>query len=538
MSQLEDYDEDARQEFKEEPMMTPMDADTHHSGAGVLEYQEAGGCVLEQSAAAASCQPFPSVLRPVRPRRPQAARPLAGSTALVRLAGPVTAAALTFALASPPSRSYAASGGVFVALVAARALIDRKPKWVQVLPLLRGLTLLVMLALSGVVITALHLAGAMPGVGGIAVALIASCAVIADATAARLGRPTSKLPVRIAVIGTERVAENLNREIRLAGMAERYDIVGRIIAPNETWSEAEEVPVIGRVGGLAEVVGLQELDLLLMGSTAPRMVVFEEVAQTCLQESVRMRELSSFYEEVFCHVASTEINAAWFQYILHPSYQAGPSRVERSLDLVVTVTVGIFVLPLLAVFAWLIRRDGGPAFFCQTRIGEGGRSFTMYKLRTMRDGNRDTSWATEKDARVTPIGSFLRRTHLDELPQLLNVLRGEMSIVGPRPEQPQLVLELEHDMPLYQRRHLVRPGVTGWAQVRCGYAGSHEGTAWKLSHDLYYLKHRSIWLNLAIMIETLRTLFADRQYTARPMSVDFILEPGYLGAADLQPSTS
>jgi lipopolysaccharide/colanic/teichoic acid biosynthesis glycosyltransferase len=134
------------------------------------------------------------------------------------------------------------------------------------------------------------------------------------------------------------------------------------------------------------------------------------------------------------------------------------------------------------------------------------------KLRTMRVGADATAqWAEPEDPRITRVGAFLRRTHLDELPQLVNVLRGEMSLVGPRPEQPEFVERLERALPFYQRRHLMRPGITGWAQIRCGYAGSDIGSAWKLCHDLYYAKHRSVGLDLLILGETLSTLVFERE---------------------------
>ena len=117
----------------------------------------------------------------------------------------------------------------------------------------------------------------------------------------------------------------------------------------------------------------------------------------------------------------------------------------------------------------------------------------------------------------------MRRTHLDELPQLVNVLRGEMSLVGPRPEQPQFVDRLEQMLPFYQRRHLMRPGITGWAQIRCGYAGSDIGSAWKLCHDLYYAKHRSTAVDLLILCETLATLFFRREPVMHPENVAFVL---------------
>ena len=131
-------------------------------------------------------------------------------------------------------------------------------------------------------------------------------------------------------------------------------------------------------------------------------------------------------------------------------------------------------------------------------------------------------WASPDDPRVTRVGRVLRRTHLDEVPQIFNVLRGEMSLIGPRPEQPEFVERLEEFIPFYERRHLLKPGLTGWAQVRCGYAGSDKGSAWKLSHDLYYLKHRSLSFDIAILGETVRTLFADSQRRVEPARLSFV----------------
>ena len=134
---------------------------------------------------------------------------------------------------------------------------------------------------------------------------------------------------------------------------------------------------------------------------------------------------------------------------------------------------------------------------------------------------------------------MLRRTHLDELPQLLNVLRGEMSLVGPRPEQPEFVARLERRFSFYQSRRLIKPGITGWAQIRCGYAGSDIGSAWKLCHDLYYIKNRSMGLDLLILLETLATLFFPREPVVKPESVDFIArEPGRARAPIREPKAA
>ena len=147
-----------------------------------------------------------------------------------------------------------------------------------------------------------------------------------------------------------------------------------------------------------------------------------------------------------------------------------------------------------------------PALHRQPRMGEGGREFELIKLRTMRVHHEGPAWTSEGDARISRVGRVLRRFHIDELPQLWLVLKGEMSLVGPRPEQPDIVTQLEARFSYYDRRHLVKPGITGWAQVRCGYSGSHIGSAWKLCHDLYYLKRRSLFFDLLIMLETISTV--------------------------------
>jgi len=132
-------------------------------------------------------------------------------------------------------------------------------------------------------------------------------------------------------------------------------------------------------------------------------------------------------------------------------------------------------------------------------------------------------WWRDDDDRLTRVGGVLRRTHLDELPQLLNVLRGEMSLVGPRPERPEFIKQLVDAVPYYDSRALVQPGVTGWAQIRCGYAGTDIGTAWKICHDLFYVKKRSFLFDLLLIVETVRTLVADRQFGLRPPAAEFLM---------------
>ena len=446
-------------------------------------------------------------------------------SAAALLAGPATGAAVALALSSGDGVPAEAGSLTLIALLAGALIAGREPMWARLLPLMGALARAAGPLLGGTAVLVLQALGMLPGLGPdeawlVVISSVAIALVIAPLARAAVQR---RRMIRIAVIGSVRSADSLGRELKLSAVS-GYEIVGRVSYPGDTSDERAEVPLLGQLEDLGAIAERHDVSLLLMTGEPPRMAVFEEVARSCLHLPVRLRELSGFYEEVFGHVAVAEINAAWFQWIVHPKYRAKALPGERALDLLVAVAAGLVALPLVGLFALIIRRDGGSVFFKQVRIGERGRLFTIYKLRTMREG-ADTEWATADDNRVTRIGRFLRKSHLDELPQILNVLRGEMSVVGPRPEQPEFVDRLEQVIPFYQRRHLMKPGLTGWAQVRCGYAGSDIGSAWKVCHDLYYLKHRSLLLNLVILGETLRTLVADPQYTAEPATVDFILAP-------------
>jgi lipopolysaccharide/colanic/teichoic acid biosynthesis glycosyltransferase len=252
-----------------------------------------------------------------------------------------------------------------------------------------------------------------------------------------------------------------------------------------------------------------------VGTGVSRLLVFDALAG-CLDLHVKYTELSAFYEDVFGNVPTAEINVAWFAHLANADAPHPSAAAKRAFDVCSALALGVLTLPVLACAAVLIRFGGGPVIFAQQRIGEGGRPFLLYKLRTMRVGSGDEpDWAVENDPRTTLVGRFLRRSHIDELPQLWNVLRGEMSLVGPRPEQLGFVVRLEATLPFYQRRHLIRPGLTGWAQVRCGYAGSDAGAAWKLCNDLYYIKYRSPGLDLLVLLETVGLLILGPGTAAR-----------------------
>jgi exopolysaccharide biosynthesis polyprenyl glycosylphosphotransferase len=179
-------------------------------------------------------------------------------------------------------------------------------------------------------------------------------------------------------------------------------------------------------------------------------------------------------------------------------------------DISATATLLVFTLPIMAIMALSIAiESGGPVIYRQDRVGRGGRKFTLLKFRSMGlDAEKDgrPSWAVANDARVTRVGRFMRRTRIDELPQLINVLRGEMSLVGPRPERPEFVAMLAEQIPFYAVRHSVKPGITGWAQVRYSYGSTIEHAVKKLEYDLYYVKNHTLLLDLLILVDTVRVV--------------------------------
>ena len=182
---------------------------------------------------------------------------------------------------------------------------------------------------------------------------------------------------------------------------------------------------------------------------------------------------------------------------------------KRAIDLIASILGGLLLLPVGLITALLIRLESkGPAIYRQRRTGINGSEFTLLKFRSMRaDAEAGGAQFTEEnDPRITRLGRFMRKTRIDELPQLMNILKGEMSLIGPRPERPELEHELEMSIPQYRKRHWMRPGLSGWAQVCAPYASSIDDSDLKLSYDLYYLRHFSTWLDLVILFRTIKTV--------------------------------
>ena len=333
-----------------------------------------------------------------------------------------------------------------------------------------------------------------------------ACALIAGMTRRRQPRPT-----RVAIVGGQSSMISLMQEFENNDLR-NYELVGWIAPGRDMYLSCPLPRPIGHLGDVACTVRDHDLGLLVLGPDVPRLAIFDELLAMAASKPIRALELSAFYEQAFGHIPVADINSAWFQCIMHPRFRPGGSPAKRVFDIVVAMGVGLLFMPLLLVSALLIKLDGGPVLYRQRRIGERGQPFSMFKLRTMHVAPESApqQWCSQDDPRITGVGSILRRLHLDELPQLYNVLRGEMSMVGPRPEQPEIVTRLEHCLAFYSRRHMIKPGLAGWAQIRCGYARSESGSAWKLCHDLYYLKHQSLRFDAVILIRTVVTLASRR----------------------------
>jgi sugar transferase (PEP-CTERM system associated) len=227
---------------------------------------------------------------------------------------------------------------------------------------------------------------------------------------------------------------------------------------------------------------------------------------TCKLRGIRIVELSSFFERENGHLQLDSMNASWM--ILAEGFHQGIVRdtVKRLFDLLVSAIMLAICLPIMALTALLIKLESpGPVLYRQERVGQGCRNFIILKFRSMCvDAEKDGKprWARQNDSRVTLTGRFIRRTRIDELPQIFNVFFGDMSFVGPRPERPYFVQDLTQKIPYYGVRHTVKPGITGWAQVRYPYGATDEDAMHKLQYDLYYVKNHSLFLDLMILFQT------------------------------------
>lgn len=307
---------------------------------------------------------------------------------------------------------------------------------------------------------------------------------------------------------------NYKCEIILKTVEKRksFNIIGILTNDGEN---KEGYNILGKYSELVEVVEKYKVDKIVVAIEG---VIDQNLLKTMLQiklSGVRVYTFLDFYEKMEERVPVQTINEQWFLFgrgfdIIHNSFNI---RAKRIADIIFALTIFLFSFPIMLIAALIIRIESkGPVLFIQERIGKGNEVFKIMKFRSMKihDEACYSKYADKKDSRITRFGCFMRKTRIDELPQLINVIKGEMSFVGPRPEWNKLCYDYMEQIPFYNLRHSVQPGLTGWAQVNYPYGASVEDAVEKLQYDLYYIKHYSLMLDIIIFFKTIKTVVFGR----------------------------
>jgi sugar transferase (PEP-CTERM system associated) len=314
---------------------------------------------------------------------------------------------------------------------------------------------------------------------------------------------------RLLVLGATGMADRLLRE--LSAHDPGYTVLGCVDDRSfEQIGSSNGIRLLGKTSQLQEIVKENRAETLVVALEDRRGNLPLEAILGCKLRGVRVEDWPTFYEKLSGKIFVRNLRPSWLIFSDGFKRTQCTRIIKRCVDLGVSVVFLVLGMPVFLVVAALIKLDSpGPVFFHQERVGEGGRTFNLTKFRTMRaDAEKLTGpvWATEKDPRITRLGRWLRKVRLDEFPQIINVLKGEMSFVGPRPERPCFVAQLQEMIPFYSYRHTVKPGITGWAQVRYPYGATIEDAEEKLQYDLYYIKHLGGILDTSILLATVRVV--------------------------------
>jgi sugar transferase (PEP-CTERM system associated) len=322
---------------------------------------------------------------------------------------------------------------------------------------------------------------------------------------------TRLMQSRIMFLGNGPLAKECSDLAQSTSRYHRYKVAGFV--PNDT----EDVCVPA-----ANLLKVREGDSLL--SLAKKHNVEEIVVSVqnrrsrfpikelleCKLQGVKVTDAATFFERETCQIRVDSLQPSWLVFGGGFDQSFMRTFMKRSFDLVCSGIILAATFPLMLLAALAVKlEDRGPVFYAQERVGKDGKSFRVLKFRSMRvdaEKGGKPQWAAQNDPRITRIGNFMRKTRIDELPQIVNVFKGEMSFVGPRPERPYFVEQLIEVVPYYNVRHSIKPGITGWAQVRYGYGSSAEDALQKLQYDLYYVKNNSLFLDVLILIDTLKVV--------------------------------
>ena len=323
-----------------------------------------------------------------------------------------------------------------------------------------------------------------------------------------------RLGERILIVGTGAPAVELAREA-LARRDLGYRIIGFITEdPAQVGQSLFNPSVIGTVDDLNTIVGRERVDRVVVALDDRRgHLPVDHLLKLRLQGSVVIEEGTALYERVTGKISVEMLRPSWI--IFSGGGRRGPLYygVRRALNLTAAVIGMLLSLPVALLTAVAIKLESpGPVFYQQERVGKNGRLFTIIKFRSMRqDAEKEGPvWAAAEDDRTTLVGRFIRKVRIDEIPQFINILRGEMSFVGPRPERPFFVEQLGQLIPFYSQRHLVEPGLTGWAQVMYPYGASVEDALQKLQYDLYYIKNASLFFDLWVLFKSFKIILFGR----------------------------
>jgi len=316
---------------------------------------------------------------------------------------------------------------------------------------------------------------------------------------------------RVIILGNSQIGRILAREIE-ERLYLGYRFLG-FVCPDQGGAAVGESPSLGQTSyflGSLEALLTDSRPLTLVVDAAEGLPLGPEQLLRVRAMGVGVNDCESFYELITGKLPMKELRHSWL--VFAPGYVRGRWRVsaKRLVDIVAALVLLVLTLPIALVAAIVVKLDSsGPIFYQQDRLGIGGQVFRIFKFRSMRvdaESSTGVAWATVRDPRVTRVGRLMRLLRIDELPQLFNVIKGDMSLVGPRPERPEIVARLVSAIPLYNHRHTMRPGITGWAQICYQYGATVEDAREKLCYDLYYIKNWSLFLDLQIMLQTVKVV--------------------------------
>ncbi|NQX87751.1 MAG: TIGR03013 family PEP-CTERM/XrtA system glycosyltransferase [Halioglobus sp.] len=316
---------------------------------------------------------------------------------------------------------------------------------------------------------------------------------------------------RVLVYGAGSAASTITSSMRRKSDRQGFIIVGFVRANNED-PMVEGERIINLRQPLAEYARQTEIDQVVVALDNKREPAPTDEFFKCRLQGTKVMNLVNFFEREAGKILVDFASPGWMTLTEDLRSNSAASWTKRCFDLCASISLLLATWPLMLVTALAIKLEDGfkaPVFFSQERVGLGGKGFEVLKFRSMTvdaEGDGKARWATMNDSRITRVGSFIRRTRIDELPQIFNVLKGEMSFIGPRPERPEFVKQLADEIPFYNSRHAVKPGITGWAQLCYPYGASIEDSQQKLQFDLYYVKNQSLFLDLMVTLSTVEVV--------------------------------